>query len=58
MKVPEGFVVLRDGIVVRRGHEQEIDAFLGAASADRAGAASDPDRSGQAPVAQEPARWV
>jgi len=31
MRVPEGFVVLRDGIVLRRGHENEIDAFLAAA---------------------------
>lgn len=42
MKVPEGFVVLREGIVVRRGHEQEIDAFLDAAPADRAAPAADP----------------
>ena len=32
MKVPDGFVVLREGTIVRRGHESEIDAFLAAAA--------------------------
>ena len=41
MTVPDGFVVLREGMVVRRGHEQELDVFLGAAPADRAVRAAD-----------------
>ena len=32
MKAPDGFVVLREGTIVRRGHEEEIDAFLAAAA--------------------------
>ena len=31
MKVPEAFVVPGEGVVVRRGHEVEVDAFLAAA---------------------------
>ena len=40
MRVPEEFVVLGEGIVVRRGHERQVDAFL-AAAPRRAGDASD-----------------
>lgn len=51
MTTPEGFVAVRDGALVRRGHEDELAAFLAAVPRDRQAVGGAPGRGTTARIA-------